>query len=38
MMHCVHVLDIIIKGKVHTVYMFLACFEACQVSELATDL
>ena len=24
--------------KVHTTYMFLECFEACQVSELTTDL
>ena len=24
--------------KVHTAYMFLKCFEACQVSELTTDL
>ena len=24
--------------KVHTAYMFLECFEACQVSELITDL
>ena len=23
--------------KVHTAYMFLECFEACQVSELTTD-
>ena len=24
--------------KVHTAYIFLECFEACQVSELTTDL
>ena len=24
--------------KVHTAHMFLKCFEACQVSELTTDL
>ena len=23
--------------KVHNAYMFLECFEACQVSELTTD-
>ena len=27
----------IMARKVHTAYMFLECFEACQVSELTTD-
>ena len=29
---------IYVARKVHTAYIFLECFEACQVSELTTDL
>ena len=29
---------IYVARKVHTAYMFLKCFEACQVSELTNDL
>ena len=28
---------IYMSRQVHTAYMFLECFEACQVSELTTD-
>ena len=30
-------LIIYMARKVHNAYMFLECFEACQVSELTTD-
>ena len=30
-------INIYMARKVHTAYMFLDCFEACQVSKLTTD-
>ena len=31
------IIIIYMARKVHTTYMFLECFEACQVAELTTD-
>ena len=37
-LHRSQLIVIHVARKVHTVYMFLECFEACQVSEPTTDV